>query len=346
MPSQRISLIPKAKQATIFEMGQRQKAHEQRREQFMTDGQISKDMLYGPGRQRKLTEMRPSNAATPPNPPQPPNQPSSQLLTAVHAAMRDLKQAIEEPTKAGSSTAAALHALDQLPLDLSLLISTKVGRAVQAVCKCEDLLAVRPQARALRDKWKRLVQQLPTAADTALPAPTNPTTKAPKPKRRPDTVPSPQPAKKAKSKPAAAAAEEEPEELWFGSVSCTVVGIQYYQGVVAVACTSVGAVTGSVQVSNGESVLLEREPHNKHDKNAIVVLNMDRVQVGHINRCSISYWCSAWAHTGLRYCQCLGLQSNPVLSVPRPKAVSAYARGCSLIQCCQCLGLRLSVTRV
>ena len=334
-----------AKQATIFEMAKRQKAHEQRREQFMTDGQISKDMLYGPGRQRKLTEMRPSTAATPPNPPQPPSQPRSQLSTAVHAAMRDLKQAIEEPTKAGSSTAEALHALDQLPLDLSLLISTKVGRVVQAVCKCEDLLAVRPQARALRDKWKRLVQQLPTAADTALPVPANPTTKAPKPKRRPDTVPSSQPAKKAKSKPvaaAAAAAEEEPEELWFGSVSCTVVGIQYYQGVVAVACTSVGAVTGSVQVSNGESVLLEREPHNKHDRNAIVVLNMDRVQVGHINRCSPlvlslgtqraavlsvprSKAASAYAYSRIQCCQCLRLQSNPVLPVPTPKAVSAYA---------------------
>ena len=57
-------------------------------------------------------------------------------------------------------------------------------------------------------------------------------------------------------------------ELWFGSCRSKVVGIQHYNGV----------------VTNGENVLLVREPQNKYDTNAVQVLNMGRTQVGHINR--------------------------------------------------------------
>ncbi|KZO90728.1 hypothetical protein CALVIDRAFT_568793 [Calocera viscosa TUFC12733] len=45
-----------------------------------------------------------------------------------------------------------------------------------------------------------------------------------------------------------------------------VVGIQYYQGL----------------VGSGEQVLLVREPSNRYDANAIQVLNIQRIQVGHI----------------------------------------------------------------
>lgn len=38
------------------------------------------------------------------------------------------------------------------------------------------------------------------------------------------------------------------------------------------------------QVNNNEMVALEREPHNKYDRNAIKVVNVVRQQVGHIKR--------------------------------------------------------------
>ncbi|KZT56200.1 hypothetical protein CALCODRAFT_497639 [Calocera cornea HHB12733] len=52
------------------------------------------------------------------------------------------------------------------------------------------------------------------------------------------------------------------------TMTSQVVGIQYYHGL----------------VGSGEQVLLVREPNNKYDANAIQVLNIQRVQVGHIPR--------------------------------------------------------------
>ncbi|KAK6186271.1 hypothetical protein SNE40_008341 [Patella caerulea] len=53
-----------------------------------------------------------------------------------------------------------------------------------------------------------------------------------------------------------------------GTVNGDIVGLQYYKGT----------------VNNGEMVTLEREPHNRYDRNAIRVINMDGQQVGHIKR--------------------------------------------------------------
>ncbi|KAF8200953.1 SNF2 family N-terminal domain-containing protein [Pholiota molesta] len=66
--------------------------------------------------------------------------------------------------------------------------------------------------------------------------------------------------------------EEEPEEEPRDELYCTfvtsVVGIQYYKGL----------------VGPGEEVLLVREPHNPYDRNAIQIKNISRVQVGHLPR--------------------------------------------------------------
>ncbi|KAJ7594405.1 SNF2 family N-terminal domain-containing protein [Mycena floridula] len=62
--------------------------------------------------------------------------------------------------------------------------------------------------------------------------------------------------------------EEESKDELFCSLSTSAVGIQYYQGL----------------VGSGEEVLLQREPHNRYDPNAIQVLNIGRVQVGHLPR--------------------------------------------------------------
>ncbi|KIK67294.1 hypothetical protein GYMLUDRAFT_191953 [Collybiopsis luxurians FD-317 M1] len=61
--------------------------------------------------------------------------------------------------------------------------------------------------------------------------------------------------------------DEVPDEL-IVSLRSQVVGIQYYHGL----------------VGPGEEVLLEREPSNIHDRNAICVRNIGRTQVGHIPR--------------------------------------------------------------
>jgi SWI/SNF-related matrix-associated actin-dependent regulator of chromatin subfamily A3 len=61
--------------------------------------------------------------------------------------------------------------------------------------------------------------------------------------------------------------EEEDDDL-LGRVRCKVKGIQHYRGV----------------VENREMGLVEREPGNKYDSNAIRVLNLRREQVGHIQR--------------------------------------------------------------
>ncbi|KAG6845916.1 hypothetical protein H0H87_000722 [Tephrocybe sp. NHM501043] len=68
------------------------------------------------------------------------------------------------------------------------------------------------------------------------------------------------------------AVEEVPEEEVVDELYCTlnsnVVGIQYYKGL----------------VGPGEQVALIREPTNRFDKNAIQVMNISQVQVGHIPR--------------------------------------------------------------
>lgn len=58
------------------------------------------------------------------------------------------------------------------------------------------------------------------------------------------------------------------DEVLFGSLRGNIVGIRYYSGT----------------VNNNEMVALEREPHNKYDRNAIKVVNVVRQQVGHIKR--------------------------------------------------------------
>ncbi|KAF9024848.1 hypothetical protein BDZ89DRAFT_1068783 [Hymenopellis radicata] len=62
------------------------------------------------------------------------------------------------------------------------------------------------------------------------------------------------------------ALEEETHEELYTSMRTNVVGIQYYKGL----------------VGPGEEVILQREPHNAYDRNAIQVLNISRTQVGHI----------------------------------------------------------------
>ncbi|GAB0493352.1 hypothetical protein MMPV_004633 [Pyropia vietnamensis] len=58
------------------------------------------------------------------------------------------------------------------------------------------------------------------------------------------------------------------DAVHLGAVSCSIVGMQHYTGV----------------VHQGEWVELAREPSNPYDANAIRVENMARVQVGHISR--------------------------------------------------------------
>ncbi|XP_013396086.1 flocculation protein FLO11-like, partial [Lingula anatina] len=57
-------------------------------------------------------------------------------------------------------------------------------------------------------------------------------------------------------------------EVLFGTMKGTVVGLQYYRGT----------------VNTGEMVSLVREPHNRYDVNAVRVDNVGSVQVGHIKR--------------------------------------------------------------
>ncbi|KAI0305630.1 SNF2 family N-terminal domain-containing protein [Multifurca ochricompacta] len=61
--------------------------------------------------------------------------------------------------------------------------------------------------------------------------------------------------------------EEQVDELYC-TLSSNVVGVQYYKGL----------------VDAGEQVRLIREPHNRYDRNAIAVQNINRTQVGHIPR--------------------------------------------------------------
>ncbi|KAJ7703076.1 SNF2 family N-terminal domain-containing protein [Mycena rosella] len=58
---------------------------------------------------------------------------------------------------------------------------------------------------------------------------------------------------------------EPPDELYI-AMKASVVGVQYYRGL----------------VGPGEEVRLVREPHNQYDRNAIQVKNIDSAQVGHI----------------------------------------------------------------
>lgn len=53
-----------------------------------------------------------------------------------------------------------------------------------------------------------------------------------------------------------------------GSINSKIVGVQYYRG----------------HVTFGEMVILQREPHNQYDRNAIQVLNVSGIQIGHIPR--------------------------------------------------------------
>ncbi|KAL0956474.1 hypothetical protein HGRIS_002620 [Hohenbuehelia grisea] len=64
------------------------------------------------------------------------------------------------------------------------------------------------------------------------------------------------------------ALDDESRDELYCSLKTSVVGIQYYKGLV-------GA---------GEEVLLVREPHNRYDSNAIQVKNIGRAQVGHLPR--------------------------------------------------------------
>ncbi|KAF8919761.1 SNF2 family N-terminal domain-containing protein [Mucidula mucida] len=61
--------------------------------------------------------------------------------------------------------------------------------------------------------------------------------------------------------------EEETREELYTSMRTNVVGIQYYKGWFG---------------GPGEEVILNREPHNPYDRNAIQVLNISRTQVGHL----------------------------------------------------------------
>jgi len=57
-------------------------------------------------------------------------------------------------------------------------------------------------------------------------------------------------------------------------VRTAIVGSGYYEG----ALTRVGAL------KSGERVLLQREPTNPHDKNAVAVFSEDGVKLGHVPR--------------------------------------------------------------
>ena len=60
--------------------------------------------------------------------------------------------------------------------------------------------------------------------------------------------------------------EEEEPELWFAEIKTKIVGTQHYGGI----------------VSDGENVLLRRNPNNQYDPNAVQVLNIRHEVVGHI----------------------------------------------------------------
>ncbi|CDO69292.1 hypothetical protein BN946_scf184976.g11 [Trametes cinnabarina] len=62
--------------------------------------------------------------------------------------------------------------------------------------------------------------------------------------------------------------EEESRDELYVMLKTNVVGVQYYKGL----------------VGPGEEVILQREPHNKYDRNAIQVKNIGGTQVGHIPR--------------------------------------------------------------
>ncbi|GBE78013.1 hypothetical protein SCP_0108950 [Sparassis crispa] len=62
--------------------------------------------------------------------------------------------------------------------------------------------------------------------------------------------------------------EEEPKDELYCMMKTSIVGVQYYKGL----------------VGPGEEVRLVREPHNKYDRNAIQVKNIGNTQVGHIPR--------------------------------------------------------------
>ncbi|KAF2740502.1 hypothetical protein EJ04DRAFT_548514 [Polyplosphaeria fusca] len=62
----------------------------------------------------------------------------------------------------------------------------------------------------------------------------------------------------------------------YGTLHTKIVGIQYYRG----------------HATMGEAVMLRREPHNQYDSNAIQVLNVQGIQVGHIPRVQASKFAS------------------------------------------------------
>lgn len=68
--------------------------------------------------------------------------------------------------------------------------------------------------------------------------------------------------------PSRSSSPEQTDLVLICKFNTAIVGIQYYQGLVSV----------------GENVLLQREPQNPYDPNAIQVLNIGGTQVGHIKR--------------------------------------------------------------
>ncbi|KAJ7497415.1 SNF2 family N-terminal domain-containing protein [Mycena latifolia] len=66
--------------------------------------------------------------------------------------------------------------------------------------------------------------------------------------------------------------EVEPADELYIAMKASVVGVQYYRGL----------------VGPGEEVQLIREPHNQYDRNAIQVKNIDSAQVGHLPRNIVS----------------------------------------------------------
>jgi SWI/SNF-related matrix-associated actin-dependent regulator of chromatin subfamily A3 len=69
------------------------------------------------------------------------------------------------------------------------------------------------------------------------------------------------------------------------TMSTNAVGIQYYTGNYnGILCFVLNFFSCLGLVGSGEEVILKREPHNHFDRNAIQVLNISRVQVGHLPR--------------------------------------------------------------
>ena len=60
--------------------------------------------------------------------------------------------------------------------------------------------------------------------------------------------------------------EQEDNEVQLFKINTTIVGKRYYSG----------------SINQGEEVVLEREPKNPYDRNAIKVLTIDGQQAGHI----------------------------------------------------------------